>query len=499
MAVSLRAPSHSATKLWTFRMLAILLGLAPFGIAEFALRVAGVGLPIEAEDPYVGFDEIHPLFVSGDDGERYVVDPARRAYFRPDSFAAQKGANEFRIFCLGGSTVQGRPYSIETAFSTWLELSLNAADPSRKWEVVNCGGISYASYRLVPILREVLNYEPDLLIVYTGHNEFLEDRTYQAIKSTPAAIATLHGRFSQFRLYNVSRTAWMRIRNQPVVPTSPPQSILPAEVNAMLDSYGGLADYYRDDDWRRGAAEHYGLNLRTMIETAKKSNVPLMLVNPVMNLRDCPPFKSEPSSSLSHAQEAEFDSIWAEAKHSDDVAERIALLKRALEIDGRYAAAHYALAKSYDALGMFDTAKGSYLRAKEEDVCPLRMIEAQYGLLAEIANETGIPLVDVRGFFEAESRSGTPGDDWLLDHVHPSINGHQEIANLIFDEMVRMELVRPRDQWEAEKKACYANHLASLDAAYFVHGTQRLQGLILWTKGRAEGGPKRRRRHGAND
>ena len=63
---------------------------------------------------------------------------------------------------LGGSTVQGRPFSIETAFSTWLELSLTAADPSRIWQVVNCGGVSYASYRLAPIVDESSCYKPDL-------------------------------------------------------------------------------------------------------------------------------------------------------------------------------------------------------------------------------------------------------------------------------------------------------------------------------------------------
>ena len=80
----------------------------------------------------------------------------------------------------------GRPYTVETAFSSWLQLFLQYADPSKKWEVVNCGGVSYASYRLVPILEEVLeNYTPDLVILYTGQNEFLEDRTYAHLKNLP--------------------------------------------------------------------------------------------------------------------------------------------------------------------------------------------------------------------------------------------------------------------------------------------------------------------------
>ena len=107
---------------------------------------------------------------------------ARQGFFRPESFASHKGSREFRIFCIGESTVQGNPWGIETAFSTWLELSLRAADPSREWQVVNAGGISYASYRLSPIVAEVLQYQPDLLILCVGQNEFLEDRTYAPLR-----------------------------------------------------------------------------------------------------------------------------------------------------------------------------------------------------------------------------------------------------------------------------------------------------------------------------
>ena len=129
--------------------------------------------PPASEDPFVGFSATRPLFALSEDDSRYEIAKGKLTHFQPDSFAAHKPAGEFRIFCLGGSTVQGRPYSIETSFTSWLELSLQAADPSRTWRVVNCGGVSYATYRLVPMLEEVLNYEPDLVIFCEGHNEFL--------------------------------------------------------------------------------------------------------------------------------------------------------------------------------------------------------------------------------------------------------------------------------------------------------------------------------------
>ena len=156
--------SNSAAKRVGFRLVAIALGLSPLLIGELVFCFLGLGRPTDIDDPFVGFSAVHPLFALNSQTGRYEIAPSRLEHFCADSFAAKKPANEFRIFVLGDSTVQGRPWTIETSFTKWLELSLNAAEPRRTWRVVNCGGVSYASYRLVPILQEVLAYQPDLII-----------------------------------------------------------------------------------------------------------------------------------------------------------------------------------------------------------------------------------------------------------------------------------------------------------------------------------------------
>ena len=35
------------------------------------------------------------------------------------------------------------------------------------------GGVSYASYRVAALMEELVRYEPDLFVIYSGHNEFL--------------------------------------------------------------------------------------------------------------------------------------------------------------------------------------------------------------------------------------------------------------------------------------------------------------------------------------
>ena len=167
---------------WLLRGITIALALVPFALIEIAVRLL---VPVSTADPLVDLQQLRPLFVLDQSARRWTIPPSRGNFFRPDSFLADKPPGARRIFVLGGSTVQGRPYAIETAFSTWLELSLQAAAPERRWDVVNCGGVSYASYRLLPILQEVLAYEPDLIVLYCGHNEFLEERTYASFRSRP--------------------------------------------------------------------------------------------------------------------------------------------------------------------------------------------------------------------------------------------------------------------------------------------------------------------------
>src|SRR6476620_3378895 len=114
--------SRSTVRTWLFRGLAVLLGLSVFAVAEAACVLFNVGSKVPDEDPFVGFSQVYPLFVLDENGEHYQTAKSRLSFFAPDSFPAVKQPGTFRVFCLGGSTVQGEPFSIETAFSTWLEL-----------------------------------------------------------------------------------------------------------------------------------------------------------------------------------------------------------------------------------------------------------------------------------------------------------------------------------------------------------------------------------------
>ncbi len=465
-------------------MLALALGLAPFLLIEGGLRLAGWGQSVQQDDPFVGFHQVQPLFVLNDALQQYEIPPARQEYFRPESFAAVKGPREYRIFVLGGSTVQGRPYAIETSFTTWLELALQAADPSREWQVVNCGGVSYASYRLTPILQELLEREPDLFILYTGQNEFLEDRTYARVRDLPASLVALHRVLAHSRLYNVAlglgrQAPWAQR-------VSGARTVLPTEVDALLDYRGGLEHYQRDDAWTEGVMQHFEFNVDRMAGLAAAQGIPLVLVQPVTNLRDCPPFKFAVDPQLSSAAQQQFAELWRAARDEPDPAQAAETLRAALALDPRHAGAHYYLAKCCEQLGDRDAARRHFLLAKDEDLCPLRIREPMFDALERVAERyEQVRLVDIRPLFESLSEGGIPGDDVMLDHVHPTIEGHQAIALELLRELQDLGVVSPAEGWESRRKAAFRRQMESLDEVYFARGKMRLEGLRLWSQGRS--------------
>src|SRR5262245_7325902 len=122
---SIRGPAGKAGRLhqplWKsllFRAVAVSLGLFPLLACELTLRALGIGKPTDFNDPFVGFSEVHPLFVLNEETGRYEIPKSRQSHFQPDGFRAKKPPDEFRIFVLGGSTGQGRQWSIESAFVT---------------------------------------------------------------------------------------------------------------------------------------------------------------------------------------------------------------------------------------------------------------------------------------------------------------------------------------------------------------------------------------------
>lgn len=483
------ATKRRARRTWWFRLAAVAFGLGLLVLVEALCWFLDWGRPSHAEDPYVGFRKIHPLFVRDETGERYEIAPARLNFFASESFPAKKGENTVRIFCLGGSTVQGRPWSKETSFTTFLELALKEADPSKDWEVINCGGISYASYRLVPILKECLEYQPDLFIFCTGHNEFLEDRSYGHIKHAPEILAVPQRVLGKLRTFTLVRKAVRMLSGEEKKSRTNDRPTLGSETQPILDYNDSLKAYQRDEDWQAGVIAHFESNMNRMIALANQEGVPVLGILPPSNLGDCPPFKSQHRAGLSSEDLARFQTLLAEARKSygDNLPGAIGKIKAALRLDDRYAAAWFELGQCYRTQGLAAQAREAFVRARDEDICPLRILSPMDEILRQVFNKTGTPWLDAHALLEKDCRHQILDGKWLIDHVHPTIPGYQKIAEDLLKKLAEQGICRPRDDWQIRARQAFNEHMSRLGDHYHFKGERALRALRMWTQGRAVG------------
>lgn len=428
-----------------------------FVLLELGLALGGVEPLILQRDPYVGFASSIPLYVEDQEagGGTLVTAPNRSRWFNRQRFTRNKLSGTYRIFTLGGSTTYGRPYYDAVSFSGWLREILPVADTSRKWEVINAGGISYASYRVAVVMEELVDYDPDLFVIYTGHNEFLERRTYSDSIETPRALTEAAGLLSRTRIFAAGDQIVRRIQGTaPVVEDQRP--VLESEVDTILANSVGPSEYRRDDEARRQTMDHFRFNLQRMINLAHSAGADVLLVTPASNLKDSPPFKSEPRAGIAVDDQRRVVGLFEEALQavsSERWEDAVIVLDQVIAVDDRYAGAHYHRGRSLYALGRFAEAKRAYERALEEDVCPLRALPEIRQIVIETAAEHDVKVVDFHELIEQQARHGIPGSEEFLDHVHPTITGHRSLAVELLAALDEMGIASLDASWNEDAAA----------------------------------------------
>ncbi len=475
---------------WKRRAAAVCLGLSVFVFFEALCRITGWGTESSAAGNFTEFNDTRPLFRLSDNQQTWQVAENHRLYFSEESFPAKKRQNEFRIFVFGGSTVQGRPFSIPTSFTTFLEIGLRQANPNTTWEVVNCGGISYASYRVLPIVKECLQYKPDLYIVCTGHNEFLECITYANVKSPHSLLASGYSWLNKLNSFHLAEQTWQHLSTtsataQPTVSISMPQ-----EVDAMLDHKGGLDAYQRSALHADHIDGEFRNNLQKMVNVAQAAKVPLMFISPASNLRDCPPFKSEFLATTNVQTQLNIVKMIRDAVETlpSNSSKAVQLLQSATENDSAFALSWYQLGHALVAANRVDEAAMAFAQARDEDVCPLRMTSQLSATLRAVADENHITRLDADTLLQGKSRNKIVGNAVLVDHVHPSFGSHRDIAEALVETMAHHNWIKVENAgWKSAARIDFENHLQSLDNIYFLSGRRTLETLRIWTQGRGDG------------
>jgi len=402
---------------------------------EAALRMASFEQPVPlGGDPFVN---LTPFFhtETAPDGTRVVRHGDR------SPFLAVKPANGFRVFVLGESSVEGVPYGPQYAFPAYLERRLRAALPGRTVEVVNCGVSAIGSWHLLRIAREVLAYQPDLVMVYAGHNDFM-------VRYVPEP-SWLVQHAARMRVLQVVATAGQHLRAWREGPlreglaTAAAQPFLLARLRATGASTLTIAE-------RRLIRRRFADDLRSIVASSRAVGAVPVVASLVQNLRDWPPGGSRHAVALPAHMLARWDRLVATGhrrRAAGDCPGALGAYGAAARIDDAFADLHYWRARCLEAVGAWDRARVEYRRASDLDAVPMGAPTSLNHVIRRTTEAAGGVFVPLAHPFERASPHGIPGDDVFVDYVHPNLRGNQRIAAILAGWLKTKGIPLPPREW----------------------------------------------------
>ncbi len=180
---------------------------------------------------------------------------------RGDNFTLEKKNNAFRLICLGDSITFGWRVDCKDAYPKKLETILKTNFPEKDIEVINAGVVGYSSLQGLRFLkRDILRFNPDILIVYFGVNDgdnadYFSDK-YLSIKSSNTISADSF--LSRFKSYRFLKHILL--------------NLIGKRRHYKEENYGGF----------RVSSQDYRLNIEDFVSLANNKNIPIIIIVPIL-------------------------------------------------------------------------------------------------------------------------------------------------------------------------------------------------------------------------
>ena len=201
------------------------------------------------------------------------------AYFR-----AQKIPGTFRVFVQGESSAAGFPYGLGASLAGMLDQRLERAFPSREIEVVSTAMAAVTTYALVDFADEIIAQQPDAVVVYVGHNEYLGilgvGSTMRMSSRPWLTRAFLAAR--ELRLFQALSRLYSGLATQ-----APGEGGDPGE--SLMATVAGERSIAFDSPLYRAGLQQFESNLDTLLRRYERAGIPVFIGTLVSNERDQAP------------------------------------------------------------------------------------------------------------------------------------------------------------------------------------------------------------------
>ncbi len=346
----------------------------------------------------------------------------------PDSIAQKKPAGEFRVFVLGGSAAAGLGYSPNVTFCTYLERMLEQSLVERTPQLVNLGITALSSAQVRLIAEDVVDrFEPDLLVIYSGNNEFLEIHAEKYAWAHSSVVSKLRLLLSDLHLFH--------LLNRPKTP----EVLGPSGLH--LTQREILLDISLDDQEVAETIDGYEQNLRELTRYAVRHNVSVLLLSVGSN------WKWRGRDDLPDDWLDEFVPPKEQGEHRWEKA--VSELDRLLQ-DGDIKNRHelyFRRAVAYEELGRFELARADYISALNTDPHLRRTLDEMNRRVLQIAEEQGVYFLDVVDLLSRQAENRIVGFEEFYDYVHFTPRGALLTAAGIHETLRDADLVSIHDKF----------------------------------------------------
>lgn len=410
--------------------LALLIPVLFLGLLEAGLRIAKYG-GYEPTIFRVGAIPGGTLCITDNPGPAsyFFANKSRPGTLNTYSFLDPKPKGTIRVIIGGESAAKGFPQPMCFAPSTFLEAMLRDLWPGRDVEVINLGTTAVASFPVLGMLTEALDYEPDLVIVHCGNNEFFGAYGVASLHragNTPTAMV-LHR-----ALRSLALVQFIDSFARPVEPAGGQRT--------LMETMVGQSYTAPDDPLRAAAAYNLKTHVGKIIERCRARGLPVIVCTMAANERDLAPLGDSDESALSPEDQAK---LHAALQSGEPLVDRepgsaIAPLESATSLSPTHARAHYLLGRAQYVQEDYARAIASFQKAIDLDPMPWRCPGPSNQAIREAAAEGGAVLCDLQKAFRDASAGGCVGWDLMDDHVHPSLQGQSLTARAIVTAMTAL-------------------------------------------------------------
>lgn len=378
-----------------------------------------------------------------------------------NQLSSLKPKGEFRIFAYGESSIHGAHYAPVSSPMKWLEAYLNDFLPGTPIKIVNFARMGHASFFHYEAFRDTVEYKPDLVIFYVGHNEFMPgNQMAQQVKKRKKMSSKLREAFqhSHFisavvrwvEVLRLRRTDSKKIEDR-IGDASDDIEVQPAGIG-MDNAVHKNAPYY----WQH--VERFRSNLQKILDLAKEKNIPVILFRPAGNLKDFVPSCSQHHEKLSEKDRQTWEALFQEGKKAQEAGDfsgALQFYENAASLDSDYAELTYRIAQLYLSQGNLIQAKTLFEKARDFDCLRVRASTDILSVIDEVGYAAKAVILDAEKITAAEAPGGIMGYPLIEDNVHFSIKGQSLLGRALAQEIADRDWIAPKFKWQFQKERSY--------------------------------------------